>query len=131
MKTTIYGILGLFILGSLSFSACSSRRINKEMASNQETDPKIIEGHNVFKQKCQSCHPNGESGVGPEITNTRVPKFLLKVRVRSRAFLLYTGRMPAFDKHEISPKELSSLVYYVKSLQRNEKPGDKKEKAGK
>jgi mono/diheme cytochrome c family protein len=81
-----------------------------------------MEGRLVFKKNCQQCHPNGESGVGPELNNVRVPKFLIKARVRSRAFLLWTGRMPQFDKHEISPKELNSLVYFIKTLQKNEKP---------
>jgi mono/diheme cytochrome c family protein len=94
--------------------------LKKEMAGTEGESPILKEGRLVFKEKCQSCHPNGESGVGPEINNVRVPKIFIKARVRSRAFLLYTGRMPEFDKHEISKKELNSLVLYVKSLQRSD-----------
>jgi mono/diheme cytochrome c family protein len=90
------------------------------MAGTEGESPVLAEGRLVFKKNCQSCHPNGESGVGPEITNVRVPKALIKARVRSRAFLLYTGRMPEFSKKEISKKELNSLVLYIKSLQRSD-----------
>jgi mono/diheme cytochrome c family protein len=113
------------------FSSCTSRRLEKEMAGTEGESPVLAEGRLVFKKKCQSCHPNGESGVGPELTNVRVPGFLIKARIRSRAFLLYTGRMPQFDKHEISKKELNSLVLYIKSLQRNERAGSKENKKDK
>lgn len=124
MKKYKWVLLSMFIPACICFSGCSSRRIEKDMSTSQTEDPKIMAGRLVFKSKCQKCHPNGEAGVGPEINTVRVPKFLLKARVRSRAFLLWTGRMPQFNKHEISPKELDALVTFIKVMQRNEK--DKK-----
>jgi|GEM_PF-2203145 len=128
MKTKLYVIAGIFVLGSLFLPGCSSRRIEKDMATSETEDPVIKEGRLVFKAKCQPCHPNGEAGVGPEINTIKVPKFLLKARVRSRAFLLWTGRMPQFDKHEISPRELRSLVTFIKVMQRNERTKEKAKK---
>jgi mono/diheme cytochrome c family protein len=118
MRSTIY-IICIFFLTGICFVSCSPRRLESEQAIAESSDPRIIEGRRVFKSKCQSCHPNGEAGVGPEINNIMVPKFVLKARVRSRGFLLWTGRMPQFDKHEISAKELKSLVRYIKVMQRN------------
>jgi hypothetical protein len=111
----------VFLLMAFIVASCSSRRIEKDMVTSKSEDPKIMEGRLIFKANCQKCHPNGEAGVGPEINTIRVPKFILKARVRSRAFLLWTGRMPQFDRHEISPHELNSLVKFIKVLQRNEK----------
>jgi mono/diheme cytochrome c family protein len=90
------------------------------MSSENIKDPIIAEGRQVYKMNCQKCHPNGESGVGPEINTIKVPKFMLKARIRSRAFLLWTGRMPQFGKDEIPPKQLNSLVRYIKAMQKNE-----------
>jgi hypothetical protein len=110
----------IFILGCscIYFVSCSSRRIEKDMASAKERSPKEEEGRIVFKNRCQKCHPNGESGVGPPINTIKMPGFLLRERVRSRAFLLWTGRMPSFDKHEISDKEMNSLIAYLKYMRK-------------
>jgi mono/diheme cytochrome c family protein len=123
MKKLLLYILIVFL--PTTFASCSSRRINKDMSSPE--DPQIATGRLVFKYNCQKCHPNGEAGVGPELNSLRLPKFAIRARVRSRAFLLWTGRMPAFKKHEISKKELNDLVAYVKDLEKK----DKNVKAGK
>lgn len=117
MKLTSYLLIFFCFLG-IYLSSCSARRIEKEMAASKTENPKITEGRLVFKNKCQKCHPNGENGVGPEINNIPLPGFAIKARVRSRAFLLWTGRMPQFNKQEITPKELTSLVAYVKMLRK-------------
>lgn len=111
MKSFCYCLLFCFI--PLLFS-CSARRIEKEMTGSE--NPQITSGRIVFKYNCQKCHPNGEAGVGPSINNINLPGFLLRKRVRSRAFLLYTGKMPAFKKDVISSKELDDLVVYLKDL---------------
>jgi mono/diheme cytochrome c family protein len=111
----------LLVCIPLIIVSCSSRRIEKDMSAPE--DPQIAAGRLVYKFHCQKCHPNGESGVGPPLNSIHLPKFLLKARVRSRAFLLWTGRMPAFKKHEISKKELKDLVAYLKYM---EKSDDKK-----
>ena len=109
-------------------SSCSARRVGKEWDMSESSDPVLKEGRLVFKLNCQRCHPAGEAGVGPPLNNIRLPGFLIKARVRSRAFLLWTGRMPQFDKHEISRKELRSLVRFMKEMERSggkEKEGQK------
>jgi hypothetical protein len=64
------------------------------------------------------------------VNNVHLPGCLLRARIRSRAFLLYTGRMPAFDKDEIPPAGLDALIEYLKEL-RKEDPAEKKEQSGK
>ncbi len=104
----------------LFMTACSARRVHKEWTTSQSEDPVIKEGRFVFKQNCQRCHPNGEAGVGPSLNNIHLPGFVLKAKVRSRALLLWTGRMPQFDKHEISKKELRSLIVFMKEMEKGE-----------
>jgi mono/diheme cytochrome c family protein len=119
MRTTLYAAVAAISL--IMYSSCSSRRVDKDMTSSSQE--KIEDGRLVFKYNCQKCHPNGEAGVGPPLNNIKLPRFIIRARVRSRAFLLWTGRMPAFKKHEISKKELSALVEYMKYM---EKEGKKK-----
>jgi mono/diheme cytochrome c family protein len=86
--------------------------------NSQAVDATVREGQIVFKNQCQKCHPGGESGVGPPINNIHLPGFLVRARIRSRAFLLWMGRMPAFDKHEISKKEMDVLIQYLKYMRK-------------
>jgi mono/diheme cytochrome c family protein len=101
--------------------ACSPRRIKSEMKAEDRADARLAKGRAVFKANCQKCHPNGEAGAGPSLNNVHLPGFMLRARIRSRAFLLYTGRMPAFDKTEISRKEQDDLIRYLKQLRKLEK----------
>lgn len=104
------------IIFILSMAACSSRRTKTDMKTSE--DPGLMAGRLIYKDKCQKCHPDGEGGVGPPLNSIHLPKFLIKAKVRSRALLVYTGRMPAFDKHEISKKEMRELLQFVKALEK-------------
>jgi mono/diheme cytochrome c family protein len=114
MKAVIFSVLLMFCI---TLAACSSRRIEKDMSNGE--DPQIAAGRLVFKYNCQKCHPNGEAGVGPALNQLPLPRGLIKARVRSRAFMLYLGRMPQFSKHEISKQELSNLVAYMKYMEKD------------
>lgn len=102
--------------------SCSARRTKTDISTSENSA--LLAGRLVFKEKCQKCHPDGEGGVGPPLNSIHLPKSLIKARIRSRAFLLYTGRMPAFDKHEISKDEMKHLLVFVKALEKKhyEKP---------
>jgi mono/diheme cytochrome c family protein len=121
MKKYWLYILALFIM--TLFAECSARRVGKDMSTSTSEDPVIKEGRFVFKQQCQRCHPNGEAGVGPPINNLHLPRFLLKVRIRSRAFLLWTGRMPSFKKDEVSKEQLKALVTFIKAMEKRDERG--------
>ncbi len=125
MKKNIIVITLVLVCSSLYFVSCSARRVKKDMSSAQAEDPKIMEGRLVFKNHCQKCHPNGEAGVGPPLNNINLPSFLVRAKVRSRAFLLWTGRMPSFNKHEISSKEMKSLLVYLKDMKKKDSKGTK------
>ncbi len=96
-------------------SACGpQRRVESNLATSQETE--TMAGRLVFKQHCQKCHPDGESGVGLPISNIKLPGFITRYKIRSRSLLLWAGSMPAFKKDEISRKEMDELITFIKYL---------------
>ncbi|MDQ3047394.1 MAG: cytochrome c [Bacteroidota bacterium] len=125
MKKNIIVISLVLLCSSLNFVSCSARRVKKDMSAAQSEDPRIMEGRLIFKNQCQKCHPNGESGVGPPLNNINLPNFVIRAKVRSRALLLWAGRMPSFDKHEISNKEMKSLLAYLKDMKKKDSKASK------
>lgn len=114
-------ISSMMLVTGLLLSCGSPRRAQKNMsgaAANE--DPELAMGREVFKSQCQKCHPNGEGGAGPAINNLRLPRVALRYRVRSRSILLWTGRMPSFEKSEISKRELNSLISFLKNLEKRD-----------
>jgi mono/diheme cytochrome c family protein len=91
-----------------------------------QEDPQITSGRMIFKANCQKCHPNGDADFGPAIRKMNLPRFVIKVRVRSRGFMFWMGKMPSFNKHEISKKDLDDVVEYVKFMQNEYKKEQKK-----
>lgn len=117
MKVFFISIISLMIF----MLACgTARRSEPLMGTMNTSSEKIEKGRIVFNNKCNKCHPGGESGEGPMLNNIYLPKFVIKARVRSKAFLLYTGKMPSFKKHEISKEELNALTAYLKALRRHD-----------
>jgi mono/diheme cytochrome c family protein len=117
-------IISLVILALVS-SCDSSRRIEANMQQNESKE--VSNGRNIYKINCQKCHPDGEAGVGPAVANIHLPGFLTRYRIRSRSFLLWTGRMPAFKKDEISKKEMDDLIAYIKKLHHSKDKSVKKQ----
>lgn len=68
-------------------------------------------GQVLFMKHCQQCHPGGEAGLGPALTNKPLPAFLVRMQVR-QGF----GAMPAFSEQEISAEQLDDLLGYLKEL---------------
>ena len=117
MKTLLSVFAILFFCIVIS-ACCSQRRIDN--VSSTKENPQITEGRIIFKNKCDKCHPGGESGVGWSLNSVNLPGFITRFRVRSRGLLLWTGKMPAFDKHEISKTDMDHLVKYIKHLHHSE-----------
>jgi len=74
-------------------------------------------GKIVFMQNCNRCHPGGEAGLGPALNGLRGPKALQRRRVRHGP-----GRMPSFDKTQISDEQLEELLSYLALLRSHGSP---------
>lgn len=118
MKTAVLYILAGGFAALLS--ACSQRSLGVNLASETRTESeKIGRGRILFKNNCQRCHPNGEPGEGPGIITPALPGFLTRYRIRSRSFLLWTGKMPSFDHNEIPRKDMNQLIAYINHMRKH------------
>jgi mono/diheme cytochrome c family protein len=104
----------------LVFVSCgTAKRSEPIMGKLEIKNESIRNGQLVFMKNCQKCHPGGQAGEGPSINNIALPGFLIRFRVRDKAFLLGLGRMPSFKKNEISQKEMDDLIGYIKAVKKN------------
>lgn len=71
-------------------------------------------GKQIFmssKASCNTCHPNGNKGVGPSVKGINPDRYATQVR---NGF----GQMPAYPKDAISDQELADLIAYNATLSR-------------
>ncbi|MCL5107491.1 MAG: cytochrome c [Chloroflexi bacterium] len=66
-------------------------------------------GAALFAVYCNSCHPNGQAGIGPKLLG--VPADQVAQKVRSGG-----GGMPAFHTAELSDDQLADVVAYTQTL---------------
>lgn len=121
MKKTVFNLANGLLLGSLILlTNCGSARRSEPLHGPLTMNEQVKRGQVVFMENCHKCHPGGEAGAGPSINNVPLTSWMLKARVRSRAFFFGIGRMPSFKKHEISREELNDLVRYIKVLKKHD-----------
>jgi mono/diheme cytochrome c family protein len=95
----------------MMLGSCSSRK-SLPIAGPVSLDDKQHSGEVLFMKHCQSCHPQGEAGLGPPIH--WAPSFAKRIQIR-HGF----GAMPAFDKDAISRNEMDALIDYLKAMKKN------------
>jgi mono/diheme cytochrome c family protein len=111
-----------FVLFSwtMVFISCgTAKRSEPVMGKLNVKNESVSKGQLIFIKNCNKCHPGGQAGAGPSINNIPLPGFLIRFRVRDKAFLLGLGRMPSFKKHEISGDDMDDLIHYLKALKKN------------
>ncbi len=121
----VKNIVGLLVLGMLAgVAACSKggpyttpKRAAEDRADSLEAydfpigSTDIAQGHAVYAEYCEGCHPGGEKGDGPKIANQEMSASQLRFKVRSGG-----DDMPAFDSSEIDAEALEALVAYTVTL---------------
>jgi mono/diheme cytochrome c family protein len=105
--------VGALVAGLVvSSTACHSARRGEALGRPlKDTSPAVERGHIVFQKHCYRCHPNGEGGLGPSLSDK--PLFVIKTQVRAGL-----GAMPGFRKEQISPEELDDLMKYMVALRK-------------
>lgn len=73
--------------------------------------PAQFDGMRLFMKFCNKCHPGGEKGKGPSLNDKNLPNFLIHTQVR-----VGFGKMPDFDKDQISKDELDKIVAFVSMM---------------
>jgi len=119
-KRTLFAIIiTLLLILNFILSSCGTARRGEPLVGRLTVDNESVNhGKQVFMTNCQKCHPGGEAGEGPSINNIHLPGSLLKIRVRSKAFVLGLGRMPSFKKNEIAKGDLHDLIAYLKATRK-------------
>lgn len=98
--------------------ACASGRRGEPVAPAVVVDDaQLARGRQVYLRNCEQCHPGGDAGLGPALTNKPLPKGLLAAQVR-----FGMGAMPGFDDALIRDDELEALVRYVERLRASPAP---------
>lgn len=106
-------ILILAFLSLVLPAGCAARRgepISKPLIIDS---PELARGEQAYKFHCDKCHPGGEQGLGPALTNKPLPGFLIKTQVRAGV-----GAMPAFTKRLLTDEQLDSVVAYLETLRK-------------
>lgn len=102
----------LHIILFLALLSCGSARRGEPFAPPLRLDAQQALGERVFMRHCNSCHPQGEGGLGPALNNKPLPSPAVQLQVRSGV-----GAMPAFPEEAIPPEELEALLAYILELQ--------------
>ena len=112
-----HAVYGLFvaIVAIVASSACASARRRPPLAAPPSLNEQAATGQVVFMEKCNRCHPGGEAGLGPALTDKPFPDFLKRFQVRHGL-----GVMPAFDKSEMTDEQLSDVLAYIRALRRHD-----------
>ena len=104
------------VLAAAVFGCSSARRTEPIAGPLRETSPQVARGEMSFAAHCQTCHTFGERSFAPALNNKPAPGWLIKLQVR-----VGLGAMPAFSKTELTPRDLDTIVAYLKAL-RHHKP---------
>ncbi|EMR03988.1 c-type cytochrome [Cesiribacter andamanensis] len=107
-------VAAMFLLFlSLAMGACSARRGMPYTQPILAQEKGVLEGKMLYDRYCNSCHPQGTSGLGPAINNKPLPGFMIRFQIRHGV-----GVMPAFKREVISREESKKIVAYLKELRR-------------
>ena len=111
----------LCLLASLALTACSMseeiKRIEKlrQLEVRQQTATSTsLTGEQIFIRSCNTCHPGGRAGMGPELDkiNQHFPNDeKLQAFIRSGR-----GIMPAQARGSLNDQELANLIAYLRKL---------------
>jgi mono/diheme cytochrome c family protein len=106
----IWRMLPLFLVAA---AGCAGRRSEPLVGPIALTTTKEQNGHKVFLEQCEQCHPGGEAGLGPGLNAKPAPEVAIKLQVRKGL-----GDMPAFNDQKISDADLDDIVAYMMALRR-------------
>lgn len=123
MKTTwIFAVmlaLGMFGAACGGSGGGDSDEHTDEHAGGENVDMSAYEGPvtgdatagaEVFANFCAGCHPNGQAGVGDDLTTSHDSTAEARFIIRNGE-----SRMPAFDESQISAVDLENLLAHLQT----------------
>jgi len=106
-------ILILTVLSLVMIAGCAAQRGEPISKPLTIASPELARGEQAYKFYCDKCHPGGEQGLGPALSNKPLPGFLIKTQVRAGV-----GAMPAFSKKLLTDEQLDTVVIYLETLRK-------------
>jgi mono/diheme cytochrome c family protein len=76
--------------------------------------PIAQQGEQLFMRECDYCHPLGDQGLGPALSNKPLPGPAIKLQVRKGV-----GAMPSFSEQELSNADVDAIAEYVVALRKS------------
>jgi len=108
------GIVPIKML-AVQLTGCSSSRRGEPLVGTLPLESRDIQrGQTSFMKHCHQCHPGGEAGLGPALTNKPLPMFLVRAQVRYGL-----GAMPTFTREDLIDEDLDDLLDYLAALKRH------------
>ncbi|HEU4411417.1 MAG TPA: cytochrome c [Polyangiaceae bacterium] len=104
-------------LAALALIGCGGVRASEPVVGPTPLGPEARRGQLVFMRRCNSCHPQGEAGLGMAINDKPLPGTLIKAKVRG----LVPGDMPKFGENDIADDDLDALAHYLKTIRKRAK----------
>jgi mono/diheme cytochrome c family protein len=109
------GIISMALLTAVLLMGCGSARRGEQFVGPLTLESRDIQrGQTNFMKHCHQCHPGGEAGLGPALTNKPLPMFLVRAQVRYGL-----GAMPAFTREDLADEDLDDLLGYLAALKRH------------
>lgn len=103
---------GCLLLVGTALAACGSGRRSEPLIgpialrSEQEQH-----GQRQYFRFCHQCHPNGDAGLGPAITNKPLPDAVIRLQIRTGV-----GAMPAFKEEQLPDADVDAILAYIDAL---------------
>ena len=87
------GIVPIALLAAVLLMGCGSSRRGEPFVGPLALESRDIQrGQTSFMKHCHQCHPGGEAGLGPALTNKPLPMFLVRAQVRYGLGAMPTSR---------------------------------------
>lgn len=93
---------------------CGGARASEPVVGPIPLGPKEQRGQVAFMRNCNSCHPQGEGGVGGALNSKPLPATVIEAKVRG----LVPGDMPKFSEQEISDADVDAIGEYLKTIRK-------------
>lgn len=100
----------ILTIALIGWSCGSARRSEPLVGAWRPPSPESARGERIFMAHCHTCHPGGETGLGPSLNDKPLPGFLVRLQVRNGL-----GAMPAFSAHELPNADLDALLAYLRA----------------
>jgi mono/diheme cytochrome c family protein len=99
------------------------REVQKAQQASEQSRSSNLTGEQLFIRSCNTCHPGGRQGMGPNLENmdTKYPTDAALIELIRKG----KGIMPGQAKTTINDQEMNNLVVYLRKMNQDLKDAKK------